>query len=141
MISFCNGCKKNVDFRDIKRWVAPAKEHVLLRFCRSCISGTVTIHDVFWDGKPEEGLADDPATGKPRVFSSKFEKSAYLKARGLQEAGDTVHGAPYMFHKNQDIKTDPKHEVQMALKKVREMGRDNRRQEFLRIQKQGERYA
>jgi len=81
-------------------------------------------------------LADDPNTGKPRVFSSKGEKAAYLKERGLREAGDKVRGAPVMIHQNQNIRTDSKHEVKMALKRVKEMGIDRRRQEYYRIMKQ-----
>lgn len=98
---------------------------------------------MFWDGKPEENLADDPVTGKPRVFFSKAEKAAYLKERGLREAGDRLHGAPAELWRNQNQipKTDTRHEVKMALKKVQEMGRDRRRQEYLRIQKEGRRYA
>lgn len=97
--------------------------------------------DVYFDGKPEENLADDPATGRPRMFGSRGEKAAYLKSRGLMEAGDTVHGAPVEVHRNQERRIDTRHEVQMALKKVRDMGRDNRRQEYLRITKEGQNRA
>lgn len=94
---------------------------------------------MFFNGKPEEGLADNPLTGKPRVFSSKGEKAAYLRERGLVEAGDRHHGAPMQIHQNQNRKTDSRHEVMMALKKVREMGQDNRRQAYLKIVKEGRR--
>jgi len=92
---------------------------------------------VYWDGKPEENLADDPVTGQPPVFFSKGHKAAYLKSRGIVEAGDRVHGAPAMT--STPPKLDSRHEVRMALKKVSEMGRDVRRQEYLRIIKEGQR--
>lgn len=104
--------------------------------CDQCgAAGSSAVYDVYWDGKPEQGLADDPVTGKPRIFSSKGEKAAYLRSRGLQEAGDTYHGAPLQIHKNQERRSDSRHEVMMALKKVREMGQDVRRQEYLKIVK------
>lgn len=113
------------------------------RFCVDCVSPQSGIPDVFWDGKPEENLADDPVTGKPRVFFSKGQKAEYLKARGLAEAGDRVHGAPVQLGRDQMApKVDTRHEVRMALKKVKEMGADRRRQEFLRIRREGaRRYA
>jgi hypothetical protein len=111
----------------------------LERFCRWCVSGTVSDPDVFWDGKPEENLADDPVTGKPRVFISKGQKAAYLKDHGLMEAGDSVHGAPVMFHREHSRKPDSRHETLMAIKKIKEMGQDVRRQEYLRIKKEGQR--
>ena len=49
--------------------------------------------DVFWDGSPEYGLANDPRTGQPRTFSSKMEKARYLKERNLIEAGGGWHGS------------------------------------------------
>lgn len=111
------------------------------RCCDQC--GNVSnqaVPDVYWDGKPEENLADDPVTGKPVVFLSKGHKAAYLKERGIMEAGDRHHGAPIGF--NADArKVDSKHEVQMALKKVREMGKDRRRQEYLKIIRGGQTHA
>ncbi len=108
--------------------------------CDRCgASPTQGVPDVYWDGKPEENLADDPVTGKPRVFLSKGHKAAYLKERGLMEAGDRVRGAPYM--PGIPAKTDSKHEVRMALKQVREMGQDVRRQAYLRIIKEGQHHA
>jgi len=127
----CSGCGNN---KDIVFWVTDGKEE--RRYCRGCRSPKNYVPDVFWDGKPEVNLADDPNTGKPRVFSSKGEKAAYLKERGLREAGDKVRGAPVMIHQNQNIRTDSKHEVKMALKRVKEMGIDRRRQEYYRIMKQ-----
>ena len=114
---------------------------VMRRYCRLCQSPKAAVPDVYFDGKPEINLADDPTTGKPRVFSSRGEKAAYLKERGICEAGDKVRGAPVMLHKEKPPKLDSRHEVQMALKRVKEMGRDVRRQEYLKIQKEGRRYA
>lgn len=141
MISFCNSCQKEVPFSEIRRWVAPSKSPQILRYCRDCVHGTVTFHDVYWDGKPEHNLADDPYTGKPRVFMSKGQKAAYLRERDISEAGDKVHGAPVMLHKETPRRVDSKHEVQMALKKVRDMGQDVRRQAYLKVLKEGRRHA
>lgn len=141
MTFFCNGCNKPQDFdRDYGMLIISAKRE-LRRFCRFCCNPKVYLPDVFWDGKPEENLADDPRTGKPRVFSGKAEKAAYLKERGLVEAGDRVGGAPFMAHKQPVPKLDSRHEVRMALKKVKEMGRDVRRQEYLRIIKENRAHA
>src|SRR3990167_10156425 len=129
----CNSCEKELDFEKLSFSIISTNNDYK-RFCRDCRTGKSTAHDVFWDGKPEENLADDPITGKPRVFSSKGEKAAYLKEKGLVEAGDRVHGAPLEAHKNQEIKrNDSRHEVKMALKKIKEMGIDVRRQEYLKI--------
>lgn len=133
----CNGCDK--EQTNFARGVISAKGAEYMRFCSSCIKPRVGVPDVYWDGKPEENLADDPATGKPRVFASPGEKASYLKSRGIMEAGDRVHGAPPETWKNGTQRTNSRHEVQMALKKVREMGRDNRRQEFLKITKENQR--
>lgn len=89
--------------------------------------------DVFFDGKPEHGLADDPRTGQPIVFQSKSAKAAYLKERGLMEAGDRVRGS-YPSVLGQP-KRDTRPEVREALHKVRQMSPDRRHQEFLRIRK------
>lgn len=141
MIFFCNGCEKDRDFdRDYGVLIITVRDGIK-RICRFCQRPKAFVPDVFWDGKPEENLANDPVTGKPRVFSSAGEKSTYLKERGLMEAGDRVHGAPVMFHQQQPKKPDTRHEVKLALKKVREMGIDNRRQEYLRITKEGRKYA
>ena len=97
---------------------------------------SVGLPDVYWDGKPEHGLADDPATGKPRVFSSKSEKSAYLKERGLVESGDRVGGAPSSYFSSEKV-VDHRVSAMQALQHVKQMGKDVRRQEFLRIVKEG----
>lgn len=112
-----------------------------IQVCDGCgLAGASQVYDVYWDGKPEENLADDPITGKPREFLSKGHKAKYLKERGLVEAGDRVHGAP-LSTVNVSRGTDSKTQVRLALKHVREMGQDVRRQEFLRITKEGRRHA
>jgi hypothetical protein len=140
MISYCNGCQKDVDFAEIKKWVIPKEGKALLRFCRSCFVGMVYFPDIYFDGKPQEDLADDPRTGKPRVFSCRSEQAQYLKERGLSQVSAKESGAPVMFHKEQNRRIDTRHEVQMALKKVKEMGRDVRRSEYQRIMKEGYRH-
>ena len=111
------------------------------RICNNCgLSDGGGVPDVFWNGKPEENLADDPNTGNPRIFASKGEKAAYLKEKGLMEAGDKVHGAPWSSLYN-NRRNDSRAEVLQSLRKVKQMGIDVRRQEYLRIIKEGERYA
>lgn len=93
-----------------------------------------SVPDVYWDGKEEHGLADDPVTGKPRVFGSKAEKAAYLKERGLSEAGDRVHGSfVTAAQREQAAKANERESVLRALQKVRQMGADVRRQAYLKI--------
>lgn len=134
MIFTCDGCQTERDHIDLKRCVITA-DHVskFLRFCRFCIAGTVTVPDVFWKpGFEEHGLADGP-DGKPRVFGSKAEKAAYLKERGLQEAGDRVRGS---FPTVEEApKRDGREEVRSALREVARISPDYRHQEYLRITK------
>jgi len=139
VIFFCNGCNRDTHWDNLKRVVASDKK--IQRFCKMCCNPKSYVPDVYWDGKPEENLADDPRTGKPRIFSSKGEKSAYLKSRGIAEAGDRIHGAPIEIHKNQERNVDSRHEIKMALKQVKEMGQDVRRQAYLKVLKEGRRYA
>lgn len=141
MMSFCNGCQKEVDFKDIVFVVAREKATDLERYCRSCRNPISTVHDVYWDGKPEINLADDPSTGKPIVFSSKGEKARYLKERGLVEAGDRKHGAPIEMVVEEKKESRSKEDVMRALQHVRNMGKDYRRQQYLKIMKEGQRYA
>lgn len=141
MTFLCAGCHIEKDFQDCRFWRWPTKGE-MERVCKECRHTKASVPDVYWDGKPEENLADDPRTGKPRIFLSKSEKAAYLRERGIMEAGDKVHGAPVMIHKNQNRQPDNgRHDVKMALKRVKEMGRDRRHQEYLRITKEGRRYA
>jgi len=137
MTFHCDTCNQARDFdKDYSLYIINRRNEVS-RVCRSCRGrSSVSFPDVYFDGKPEENLADDPHTGKPRVFSSRGEKAAYLRERGIMEAGDLIHGAPYSTSGNPG-KVDSRHEVRMALKKVKEMGKDVRRQEYLRITKGG----
>lgn len=140
MTFVCDGCKQTRPHTDLKRCVVDT-QNCFYRYCRFCANGSAAVADVFWDGKPEENLADGP-DGKPRVFGSKGEKAAYLKSRGLMEAGDRHHGAPMSFAKNQERRPhDSKHEAAMALKHVREMGKDVRRQEYFRVIREAQRHA
>lgn len=92
--------------------------------------------DVYWKpGMEEHGLPDDPKTGKPRVFGSKGEKAAFLKANGLVEAGDRMRGSHATIFRDQAPKENPREAVMKALSEVGKMGKDFRRQEFLRISK------
>lgn len=115
-----------------------------VEWCDSCSKGSfASVPDVFWDGRPEENLADGP-DGKPRVFLSKGQKAAYLKERGISEVGDKVHGAPYSSVQREDARTRQyrnSHMVAEARRKVQQMGRDVKRQEILRIMKEARRYA
>ncbi len=129
----CNSCLYNKDEHEFSLLVIERWGHGIKRYCRDCRSPRAGVPDTFFDGKPEINLADDPHTGKPRVFSSKGEKARYLKERGLQEAGDRVNGAPLTFHDKKPPRLDAKEEVQKALHKVRQMGSDRRHQEYLRI--------
>lgn len=141
MTFYCDGCHENKGYIDFKRAsIGPNKGDKIQRFCRLCVHGNAYVPDCFFDGKPEENLADGP-DGKPRVFLSKGEKANYLKSRGLQEAGDRVHGAPVCISKQTVPKIDSRHEVKMAMKKVQEMGSLARRQEYQRIVKEGQRHA
>ena len=134
----CNGCEKDCDFDLDFSLLIITPKNVTQRFCRECRKPKVGVPDIFWDGKPEENLADDPNTGQPRVFFSKGEKARYLQERGLMEAGDRVHGAPVQLSQNQTRKTDSRPQVQEALRKVKQMSPDYRRNEFLRIKKEAE---
>lgn len=94
----------------------------------------VAVPDVYWDGKEEHGLADDPTLGRPRVFGSKGEKAAYLRTRGLAEAGDRVHGAPPSVRSAESRESGMS--ADQAVRLVRNMGADVRRREFNRIMKE-----
>ncbi len=140
MTFYCNGCDQQRDFFLEYGMLVIAPKEGIKRYCRECRRPRAAVPDVYFDGKPEENLADGP-DGKPRVFASRGEKAAYLQSRGIMEAGDRVHGAPVEIAKNQERRIDSRHEVQMALKKVREMGSFNRRQEYLKITKEGQQRA
>lgn len=140
MTFFCFGCGIEKDFSECRFWVWPSKGD-MQRYCKACRSQKAAVPDVYWDGKPEINLADDPNTGQPRVFFSKGQKAQYLKERGLMEAGDRVHGASVMVHQNQHRKVDSRSMVQEALRKVKQMGRDYRKREYNRIIKEGRNFA
>jgi len=134
---FCANCETEKDFETefslllIEKWGYGIK-----RFCKECRKPSVGLVDVYFDGKPEINLADDERTGKPRVFFSRGQKAAYLKEKGLMEAGDRYHGAPLTMTQA-PTKTDSRHEVREALRKVKQMGADVRRQAYLKIIKEG----
>lgn len=128
----CWYCEETKD--DFVRIVIPERGKSLHKICRSCMIPKAGIPDVFFDGKPEENLADDPQTGKPRVFASKGEKAAYLKERGIVEAGDRFHGAP--FQATAPEKRNSRDVVREALHRVKQMGQDVRRQAYLKIVKE-----
>lgn len=133
---YCNGCETTRSSMDLKRCVIPPEPgKEILRFCRHCVTGTVGVPDVYWDGKEEHGLADDERTGKPRVFSSKAEKAAYLKERGLQEAGDKVRGSYPTIEEPK--RRDSREDVRRAIAEVKKMSPDYRRQKFFEITKRG----
>ena len=71
---FCDGCNKDRDFdREYGLFIATANKEIK-RICKLCRKPQTSFPDVYWDGKPEEGLADDPLTGKPRVFFRKARR-------------------------------------------------------------------
>jgi hypothetical protein len=94
------------------------------------------VPDVYWDGTPEHGLSDDPKTGQTRVFGSKVEKAIFLKQNHLVEAGDRVKGSMVLTTRGETKREVGRADAEKALFHVKQMGRDYRRQEFLRIQKQ-----
>mgnify|MGYP001607593859 CR=1 FL=1 len=105
------------------------------RCCDKCgfvqISG---MPDIYWDGKEEHGLPDDPKTGRPMVFRSKLEKQNFLRENCLVEAGDKTHGAFTSILDRRVHRGDSSVAMQ-ALAAVKEMGKDYRRQEINRILK------
>jgi hypothetical protein len=89
------------------------------------------IPDVYWDGKPEIDLADDPVTGRPRVFGSRGEKARYLKERGIYQV-DKSHKlrAPDV---PQGTKEESRDKIRQTLAEIKNMGIDYRRQQYLKI--------
>ena len=137
MMSFCDGCQIERDFSDIRKWVIPENEKKLFRFCRFCTEVRAYLPDVYFDGKPEENLANGP-DGKPITFSSKGEKAAYLESKGLREAGDRYHGAPISSVESEArrlemVKVNNRKEIKEALEKVKRMPANQRREEYLRL--------
>lgn len=111
--------------------------------CDQCGASGVYVPDVFWDGKPEENLADGP-DGKPITFLSKGQKARYLQERGISEAGDSFHGAPFTTLVSRDRTQEKRRfsgQVVEARKKVESMGKDVRRQAMLKITQEARNYA
>jgi hypothetical protein len=118
----CNGCGND------KAWKTVSGDG--WEYCNRCGDFKVdAVPDVFWNGSPEHGLADDERTGRPRVFSSKREKAEYLKSKGLVEGW-----AKQRFSRESDARVC----VEKALQNVKNMGQDYRRSEFNRIRRQSE---
>lgn len=113
-------------------------------WCGGCSGGSfAALPDVYWDGKPEENLADGP-DGKPITFISRGQKAKYLAERGICEAGDRFHGAPYTSVRKEDAssrRSRMAHEVAEARRKVESMGRDARRQAILKVIKEARAHA
>lgn len=134
----CNGCDTERDFETEYGVLIITINKELNRYCKLCRSPRASVPDVFWDGKPEENLADDPRTGKPPVFLSKGHKASYLKERNLQEAGDSVHGAPLSFARMAPTpKVNSREAVLSALKRARGLSHDVRHREYMKIKKEG----
>lgn len=107
-------------------------------YCNVCGElGALYVPDVYFDGKPEKNLAD--VNGKPVEFLSKGQKAKYLKERGMVEAGDRVKGGTAfdgVFRKHAPDRETIRHESALAVKQVREMGKDFKRQEIQKIIRQ-----
>lgn len=115
-----------------------------VEWCGICSEDSVCgVPDVYWDGKPEENLADG-ADGKPQVFLSRGQKARYLKERGLYEAGDRFHGAPFTSVSKEDPRTRQCRNANLvaeARRKVESMGKDVRRQAILKVIHDARKYA
>lgn len=107
-------------------------------YCNKCGGATpINIPDVYVDGKPEINLPDDPRTGKPPVFTSKIDKALYLKKHHLVEYFGREHGGPAIPPSvPSSNRVEDRESVLKALSHVKQMGRDYRRQEYLRIIKE-----
>jgi hypothetical protein len=134
----CDGCgNKAATFLKAGFFKNEKNEREYFEYCNVCGQvGSVGVADVYWDGTPEHGLPDDPKTGEPHVFASRSEKARFLRENHLVEAGDRVHGSMIRHSRgNDETPQDSRQEVERALAHVRKMGRDVRRQEYLRIVK------
>jgi hypothetical protein len=102
--------------------------------CDRCGDATSpTVHDVYFDGRPETNLVDDH--GNPMVFVSKSHKARFLKEKNLREAGDKVHGAITSILDRTKIDNREKYrqEAREAIRTVRNMGKTVRRELINRI--------
>ena len=125
----CETCGNNYPAR--RRYINDSKAWI----CDQCGASEIWFPDVFWDGKPEENLADGP-DGKPRVFLSRGQKAQYLRERGIYEAGDKFHGAPFTSVTREDPRVKQYRNaaaVAEARRKVESMGKDVRRQALLKV--------
>lgn len=107
-------------------------------YCDRCgYTGTFNLPDVYVDGKPEENLPDDPRTGKPPVFTSRSDKALFLKTHKLIECRGREHGGPAIPATEPAYnKEAAREEARAAISHVQKMGKDYRRQEYLRIVKE-----
>jgi len=138
MTFVCDGCMMERNWDTEYGMAVVVEKKGFQRFCRYCRHGRVNFPDVYWDGKPEENLADGP-DGKPRTFLSRGQKAQYLKERGLQEAGDTIRGSREFVAETPRV--DSREQVRQALARVKSMGRDVRRQAYLKIIKEAQQHA
>lgn len=128
----CTGCGNPKPYKTVsgRGW----------EYCDRCGDMPATvIPDVYWDGTEEHGLADDPKTGKPMVFSSKGEKARYLKEHHLIEAGDKIHGSnPSILREMRDMRDEhvARETALQALATVRQMGGIARREAIQKILKE-----
>lgn len=144
----CAGCGNDKAYRQVV-WHEKDEDGKLHMFecCDRCDGSNKTWSNLEPDvycvpGVPEDNLPDDPRTGKPPVFNSKREMSAFLKERGLVQVRDKEHGAmalPPGFGGNEQPRVDRNskswHESRMQVKHLRDMGIDVRRQAFLKAAK------
>lgn len=102
-------------------------KRVMRECCDRCgNAGAVSVSDVFWDGKPEINLADDPRTGKPMVFESRAAKAAYLKEHGLVQVDGRNHGS-LGYGVSSTAEKDFRPMIRETIREVKNMGRDVRR--------------
>lgn len=106
-------------------------------FCDACGHlPKIGVADVYWDGKAEHGLPDDPRTGQPRVFGSKGEKAAFLRAHGLKEAGDRMHGGNATMNGRDRHTEDPakaRDAVNRALAHVKQLPKEERQRRIMTL--------
>lgn len=128
----CNGCGNTKAYR-CTSW---HENGMMLECCDRCgTAKSVAMDDVFWDGKPEINLADDPVTGKPPVFGSRQEKARYLKKRGLVQVDGRNHGG-LGYGQQSGAVDDWRPKIRETRKMVESMGRDVRRQKIWKMIKE-----
>lgn len=124
----CNNCGNTKAYRQVCWHEDDEKGNRVYReVCDRCGSaGSVSVSDVYWDGKPEVNLADDPATGRPRVFGSRGEKARYLKDHGLMQVDGRNHGG-LGYGSSSTVPKDWKPVIRETIRNVQNMGRDVKR--------------